>query len=151
MSASTTPSGPPRLLLVDDNRLGLSARKVVLEELGYDVHTCFDALDALSLAACHPFDLVITDYKMPSMCGTEFIRKLRELRPALPVVLISGFVDALGLDERNTGADAVISKSSNEVQHLIRAVRSLLKRPSAKKPARSEGGPASPARRGAKA
>jgi len=151
MSASTTPSGPPRLLLVDDNKLGLAARKVVLEELGFDVQTSLDAKEALALIACHPFDLVITDYKMPSMCGTEFIREVRQMRPTLPVILISGFVDALGLDERNTGADAVISKSSNEVQHLIRTVRSLLKRPSTKKPAGSEGGAPRHGRRGAQA
>jgi len=151
MGASAAPSSPSRLLLVDDNKLGLSARKVVLEELGYEVHTVLDAEDALALAACHSFDLVITDYKMPRMCGTEFIRRLREFRPAVPVVMISGFVDALGLDERNTGADAVISKSSNEVQHLIRTVRSLLKRASSKKPAGSEGGPPRSGRRGAQA
>ena len=46
----------------------------------------------------------------------------------LPVVLISGFVDSLGLSEDNTGADVVIQKSNNEVAHLVRAVSRLLRR-----------------------
>jgi hypothetical protein len=59
----------------------------------------------------------------------------------VPVILISEFVDALGLNEENTGADAVIQKSANEVSHLIRAVGRLLRRKPAKKPAQSEGPP----------
>ena len=47
-------------------------------------------------------------------------------------MLVSGFVDTLGLNEASTGADAVIQKSANEVTHLVRAVNRLLRR---KKPA----------------
>jgi hypothetical protein len=49
-------------------------------------------------------------------------------------VLLSGFVDALGLNEQTTGAEAVIQKSANEVPHLVRAVARLLKKkPAARK------------------
>jgi hypothetical protein len=63
---------------------------------------------------------------------------LRKHSPGLPVILISGFVDALGLSEQNTGADVVIQKSHNEVSHLVRAVARLLNRKSPKKPAAGE-------------
>lgn len=84
------------------------------------------------------FDLVITDYRMPRVNGLEFIRQLRERVPNIPVILISGFVDAMGLNESNTGADVVIQKSANEVQHLIRSVNRLLKRKTPKKPVASQ-------------
>lgn len=80
--------------------------------------------------------MVITDYKMPEINGVDFIEKIRSVDPHIPVVLISGFVDALGLTEKSTGADVVIMKSANEVQHLIRAANRLLT-PSRKKPPRS--------------
>jgi len=48
-------------------------------------------------------------------------------------VLVSGFVDTLGMNEASTGADAVIQKSANEVTHLVRAVSRLLRRKPAKK------------------
>ena len=51
------------------------------------------------------------------------------------IVMVSGFVDTLGLNEATTGADAVIQKSNNEVTHLVRAVNRLLRRKPAKKPA----------------
>jgi CheY-like chemotaxis protein len=68
------------------------------------------------------------------MNGVELIRELRKRQPNIPVVLISGFVEALGLNEATTGADVVISKSANEVSHLVRAVKRLVNRKPAKKP-----------------
>lgn len=118
-----------RILLVDDNANGLAARKSVLEELGYTIVTCTSGSDALEQFTIRdPFDLVVTDYKMPRMDGLELIGRLRKHTPGLPIVLISGYVDTLGMNEASTGADVVIQKSANEVSHLIRAVNRLLRR-----------------------
>ncbi len=141
----TTPS-TARILLVDDNAHGLSARKTVLEELGHRIATAASGPDALDQFARQKFDLVVTDYKMPRMDGVELIARLRKQSPELPIILISGFVDSLGLNEDSTGADVVIQKSANEVSHLVRSVSRLLRRKPAKKPAGAEGG--RPARSG---
>jgi CheY-like chemotaxis protein len=121
---------------VDDNANGLAARRVVLEELGHRIVTATSGGDALEQFSAHKFDLVITDYKMPRMDGLELIGRLRKQSPDLPIVLISGYVDTLGMNELSTGADVVIQKSSNEVSHLIRSVSRLLRRnPALRKPA----------------
>ncbi len=112
-SPSQNPCG--RILLVDDNSLGLAARRSVLEELGHQVKTSGTAAEALELCGKHGFDVVVTDYKMPKMNGVELIGRLRKLHPATSVILISGFTDTLGLDEASTGADIVLQKSNNEV------------------------------------
>lgn len=123
---------------MDDNRHGLTARKAVLQELGYQITTSSDPLDAIEKFREGSFELLITDYKMPNMTGVELIAKVKELAPEVPAILISGFVDTLGLTEESTGADAVIQKSANEVQQLVRAVaRVLRKKPAARKPAGS--------------
>lgn len=131
----STPSLHAGILLVDDNANGLKARKTVLEELGYRIVTASGGDDALEKFGRQKFDLVVTDYKMPCMDGLELIVRLRQCAPELPIVLVSGFVDALGLNEQNTNADAVIQKSANEVSHLVRAVARLLRQ---KKPAAGE-------------
>jgi CheY-like chemotaxis protein len=77
---------------------------------------------------------------MPKLLGTEVIRILRESKPAMPVILISGMADALGLTEKNTGADAVVPKSATEVAHLLRAVNRLLRPSTPRKPALSQSG-----------
>ena len=125
---------PAHILLIDDNRIGLSARKAVLEELGYQITTVASAHDGLKRLAETEFALIITDYKMPRMNGIQFIERIRQQAPTPPVILLSGFADALGLDEKNTGADVVIQKSANEVAHMVRAVKKLLRKRAAKKP-----------------
>jgi two-component system response regulator HydG len=123
------------ILLVDDNVSGSSARKTVLEELGHRIHVASSGADALEQFSQHKYDLVVTDYKMPRMDGLELIGRLRKQAPDIPIVLISGFVDTLGLNEATTGADSVIQKSANEVTHLVRAVNRLLRKKASKKPA----------------
>lgn len=128
--------GPERILLVDDNAMGLRARKVVLEELGYEVVAACCSVQALQHFSTQTFDLVVTDYRMPRIDGIELIARIRDLSPGFPVVMISGFAEALGLDESNTGANIVIQKNSHEVVALTRAVTRLLMRKPPRKPVR---------------
>jgi len=136
-----SPGFNANILLVDDNAPGLRARKTVLEELGHRISTAATGTDALEQFGGHKFDLVVTDYRMPRMDGLELIAGLRKLAPDVPIVLISGFVDSMGLNEDNTGADVVIQKSANEVAHLVRSVNRLLRRKPARKRASPDGGP----------
>ncbi|MBZ2178211.1 MAG: response regulator [Acidobacteriota bacterium] len=133
-----TPPAGTSLLLVDDNPSGLAARKMVLAELGYEITTAPDAESAIELFRQSPFPLMVTDYKMPGKNGVELIQAIREIAPATRVVLISGFVDAMGMTEESSGADVVIMKSANEVLQLVRAVNRLSKRSAAKQPARAK-------------
>ena len=136
MASASSRTNPGRILIVDDNSMGLLARRSVLEELGHEVFTSPAPHDALELCGKHRFDIVITDYKMPKMNGVEFISRLRKLHDSIAVILLSGFTDALGLTEETTGADIVLQKSANEVNHLIRAVNRLQRKaPARKKPA----------------
>ena len=86
-SPSQTPCG--RILLVDDNSLGLAARRSVLEELGHQVKTSGTAAEALELCGRQSFDVVVTDYKMPKMNGIELIGRLRKLHPATSVISLT--------------------------------------------------------------
>jgi CheY-like chemotaxis protein len=134
----SSPSLHPNVLLVDDNQDGLLVRRALLEEQGFQVAIASNGEEGLKLFKEGHFDVVVTDYRMPVMTGIELIRKIRELKPLLPVVLLSGLVEPLGLNEQNTGADAVIAKNSNEAGHLVRWVRRLLNRTSARKPVASQ-------------
>lgn len=129
---------PPRILLIDDNRHGLIARRMLLEEAGYDVETAKDGAEGLEKFAAAVFDVVVTDFRMPHCCGTEVLERVRSADPRVPVVLLSGYVRALGLTEESTGADAVLAKGPTEAQDLLREVARLLRR---KKPGSHRGRP----------
>jgi CheY-like chemotaxis protein len=138
MRASTSPltasSTAVEILLVDDHKMGLAARRSILEELGYRITTAASAAEALETFENANFDLIVTDYRMPRMNGIELIQKVRVKNESVPVILVSGVADTLGLSESNTGANVVIQKSANEVNHLIRAVSRLLRRKTPRKP-----------------
>ena len=135
----TLTSSTPYILLIDDNRDGLLVRRSLLEEIGYRVKIAINGEEGLKLFEAEKFDVVVTDYRMPRMDGAEVIVRLRQLDPTARVILLSGFVDPLGLTEQNTGADAVIAKSSNEPAHLVRSVKRLINRPARKPPASQKG------------
>jgi CheY-like chemotaxis protein len=124
--------------MVDDNRDGVLARRSVLEELGYQVISAGCGADALMLVKEHKFDLIVTDFKMEPMDGLQLIKNLRAADFSNPIILLSGFVENLGLRPESTGADAVVQKSANEVANLLRHTKRLLNPP--RKPASGAGG-----------
>jgi len=131
------PVAPFKILLVDDNPDGLLVRRLLLEELGLEVETAQNGEEGLRRFECGRYDVVVTDYRMPRMDGIEMIRRIRAQNAAARIILLSGFVEPLGLNERNTGADAVIAKTSGEPAMLARSVKRLLNRAPARKPAGS--------------
>ena len=138
---STLPSHS-KILLVDDNPDGLLVRRLLLEELGYSVQIAVNGEEGLKLFQTAPFDVVVTDFRMPRMNGKELIERIRILDPNARIILLSGFVEPLGLTEQNTGADTVIAKSNHEPAHLVRSVKRLVNRGSRKPPAPAPGLPA---------
>jgi CheY-like chemotaxis protein len=133
-------SSTPNVLLVDDNRDGLLVRRSLLEEIGCCVDIAANGEEGLKLFQTGRFDVIVTDYRMPLMGGAELIQRIRLLDPNARIILLSGFVEPLGLTEQNTGADAVITKSSNEPAHLLRSVKRLLNR-GLRKPPGSQNSP----------
>ena len=121
-------SSTPNILLVDDNRDGLLVRRSLLEEIGCCVQIAVNGEEGLKLFESAKFDVVVTDYRMPSMDGGELIQRIRMVDPDARIILLSGFVEPLGLTEQNTGADTVITKSANEPAHLVRSVKRLVNR-----------------------
>lgn len=119
-----------RILLIDDNPHGLAARKNLLDERGYAVTTAQNGEEGLrcfeSALAGEPFDLVVTDYRMPGIRGNEVVSRVRAAAPELPVIMLSGYTDLLALTPQSTGANIVLSKGPREHRELVQAVESLL-------------------------
>lgn len=114
---------------------------MVLEQHGHKVTAVSRGQEGVELFQTQPFDLVVTDYRMPEISGQQVIRKIRQHAPKMPIVLLSGYVEAQGLTEQSTGADVVISKGPGEVQELLRAVARLSKRRIPAKPPASARAP----------
>ena len=118
-----------RILLVDDNAHGLKARRMILMDHGYEVETAASGEAAWESFQKNHFDIVVTDYRMGGMNGVELIRRIRASDNPARTVLLSGFIDCLGLNEQSTGADELISKTNKEVSDLLRTIKKLAARP----------------------
>jgi len=118
---------PHLVLCVDDEMIGLQVRKILLERAGYRVLTAQDGFEGLEVFEKEPVEAVVLDYSMPGMHGGEVAGKMRELKPEIPILLLSAYV---GLPVEVTsvvdlymtkgeGADVLLEKLSS----LIAMVR----------------------------
>ena len=85
--------GSGRILLVDDEAHIRRSTGMVLEQLGYGVTAVAGAPEALELFTRKPraFDLLITDISMPDMDGFQLTQQIKELRPDMPVIMVTGY------------------------------------------------------------
>ena len=127
-------NSPRSVLLVDDNALGMRARRRVLLDLGFIIETADCAEAAMLAIEAQKFDVVVTDYRMGQMSGVELIAHVKLTTPETRTVLLSAFVDPWGMTADSTGADMVIMKSATETAQLTRVLQSFFLR---KKPVTS--------------
>lgn len=105
------PSAPFRVLYVDDQPELRRLFRRNLTRAGHEVVEASNARLAVDLVQQLSFDVVVSDVRMPDMSGVELLEALRELDPALPVVLTSGSPDVVGpSDASELGAFAYLVK-----------------------------------------
>jgi CheY-like chemotaxis protein len=107
------PTGRERILFVDDEQALVNIARRMLESLGYQVMAMNDAHSALAAFREDPsaFDLVMTDLTMPGMTGIELASQVHDLRPATPIVLLTGYSEEAAQDvEHNAGIHMVLIK-----------------------------------------
>ncbi len=79
-----------RILVIDDERSIRNTLKDILEFEKYQVELAEDGFIALELLKASDFDVILCDIKMPGMDGIEVLQKIGEIKPDIPVVMISG-------------------------------------------------------------
>ncbi len=123
-TAETSAEGPEppqrgawRVLIVDDEPIVTMTLKEALSKIpNCQIATANDGQEALQLFQQHPFDLVITDYKMPGLDGISLARHVRQLYPQVLVILITAHGDH-GLYEQ--AADAAVQRILNKPVGVI--------------------------------
>jgi len=112
---------------VVDDEVGLGqALKLSLEMVGYRVTFSSRPLEALELFRREPFDLVITDLRMPVMTGWELAAEIKRYSPSTPIIAMTGWpVDLLRDGDRSSNM-AVIIQKPYRVNELRAKVAELL-------------------------
>jgi excisionase family DNA binding protein len=119
--------GRYRLLLVDDDE-GTRILLSKMLEKEYDVATAVDgasALEALGRAGAS-YDLLISDLNMPGMDGIALIREVKQINPALPIIIITGYsTEKSAIDAVNLRVAGYLTKPLRDRQVLEAAARAL--------------------------
>lgn len=115
------------VLVVDDEEVVRLLFKTTLEELGHRVVGAEAAAEGLELVKKEDFDLVFLDLKMPGIDGAELFRRIRKIKPRLPVIIITGYPDSEMMSRALTyGPFGVMNKPFGE-QDIVNAVNNFLK------------------------
>jgi PAS domain S-box-containing protein len=117
---------PGKILVVDDEPEVAAVVKDVLATAGHLVDIAISGSDALQMMEVSAYDLVFTDLGMPDMSGWEVAEKINDLRPGIPVALVTGWGTALDEgDARKKGVTAIVHKPF-EIDELVRIAHELL-------------------------
>ncbi len=79
------------ILIIDDDEFVLDYLKELLSMSGYRTITANNPIDALNLFKRDHFDIVVTDIKMPEISGIDFLSKIHDINPDIPVILITAY------------------------------------------------------------
>jgi two-component system, NtrC family, response regulator HydG len=118
-----------RILLVDDEaslRLTLAAN---LELEGIDVVEAANAEQALERIATEPFDIVLSDVRMPGLSGVQMFERIKKIAPELPVILMTAYAVEEQLDQAIQGGVYTVLSKPFSVEQAVRALQRASTRP----------------------
>jgi two-component system chemotaxis response regulator CheY len=106
-----------KVLVVDDSGLARRLTRKILEELGYEVEDASDGTQALERYSLNRHDVVILDLLMHGMYGGDVLEKLKQLNPALPVIIVSADIQRTTREQvKQAGAVAMVNKPVTKEQ-----------------------------------
>jgi len=108
------------ILCVDDNEQELSVLKFMLETNGYRVVSATTGQEAIGLFAAHPVDLVLADFAMPQMNGSQLVDRLKQIASHVPMILLG---DPQKMIADLHGADALLAKKNSSAQELLERIK----------------------------
>ncbi|BBD07375.1 response regulator [Desulfovibrio ferrophilus] len=103
-----------KVLLVDDEKDFLDTLSERLKTRGLDVSSSAEPAEALEIAMNDGYDVIVVDLKMPGMNGIEFLRTIKDARPEMQVILLTGHATVdKGIEAVKLGALDVLEKPAN--------------------------------------
>ena len=119
--------GREHILLVDDETAIVKLGMRILERQGYRVTGVNESTVAFECFEQYPegFDLVVTDMSMPEMLGTELARRVKDIRPDIPVIICSGYSEKLDkMKAAQLNVSAFLDKPllASDLIHTVRSV-----------------------------
>jgi len=126
VSPRPMPVGRPRVLVVDDEESIRELLSKMLAMAEYDVDTAPDGRTGIERLRQQPYDLLISDLKMPNVDGIALIREARHLASSMPVLIITGYSsEQSAIEAVNLGVTGYLTKPFRAPQVLAATARAI--------------------------
>ncbi|MBE9535558.1 MAG: response regulator [Proteobacteria bacterium] len=112
-----------RILVVDDDEGIRQSLSLILKKRGYLAEACACGKDAVTKLRSSPYDVLLTDLRMPEMGGIELLKAARKLYPSMGAIIMTGFGEiSTYLEAMDLGAAEYINKpvKSEELELIIK-------------------------------
>lgn len=120
------PGRASRILIADDEPSIRELLRAIFAPTACYFETAADGLSAVERLRVRPFDLLLTDLRMPGMDGTELAREAKRLRPDIKVVIVTGHPSQTSaIDAVNAGVDGYLTKPFHPMDVLMATARAL--------------------------
>ena len=115
------------ILIVDDNEGILETLSAILEERGYSTDTAKNGREAIEKSKTNFYNLALLDIRLPDIEGTKLLTKMKETRPKMVKIMITGYASLENAVEAlNLGADAYVMKPVDP-ENLLMVINEKLK------------------------
>ncbi len=113
------------ICIVDDSSFQRNQLKKMIESIGHEVYVAKTADEVLLVVQTHSFDCIITDLLMPDKDGKQLTRELKQLKPTLPVIVLTADIQTAVREEcLAVGANGFLNKpaSPEKISEALRAL-----------------------------
>lgn len=125
-AVDVAPPSTPRVLVVDDDSAVRDTLAEILELSRLDIDTAADGSAAMECLRARPYDLLVTDLRMPGVDGMQVVAEAKRLRPRIKTVIVTGFPSqSSAIDAVNLGVDGYLTKPFLPMDVLIATARAL--------------------------
>lgn len=114
-----------KIMIVDDELLNVILIEEFVKELNCKVVKAFNALEALENVQKEDFDAIIMDFKMPKMNGIDLSEKIFEIKPNIPIIIVSAYIFELQEQIKTANIKSIIPKPVRQ-KELLETIKNLL-------------------------
>ena len=115
------------ILLVEDTDIVRDVLTGFLESEGYQIDEARDGVEAIEKLSEKPFDVVITDIKMPRMDGISLLKEVQKFHPGTKVIIMTGYNNRSPQTMLSMGAKAFIHKSCDVESFINKIIKAIEK------------------------
>ena len=122
-------NGLKKILIADDEKIIRDLFFQSLERKGFLVTTAADGREVVKIAQSAPYNLVITDIRMPGLDGIEVLRRIKEISPDTEVIIITGYASMkTAVEAVRYGAYDYIEKPFRSIDDLLHVIENAIER-----------------------